>query len=380
MRLYKMELYKLCHRKLFKIGVICTIGIFLLFFWMRVSQESSYVDGVRYQGYRAVQMDRKITEEFKGVVTDEKVEKIVEKYGFPKEVKENYPYYQDSNFLNKWAEQYVSDGYYRDWDNYKIASFGYPLADTELGKAAETAGKEIILEYNNGWYTFCGVSVIGLIIGSILIVFSVSIVFANEGQTKMLPLMFTTKDGKEKDIYAKIAAAYTVAVGVWLGVFLLDYLLCNSVYGLDGLECMAGTTEILMGSMDFNRPLSMLSIGVLLEIILFRSLLGILLLCSVTIYLSARFPSCFHAVVSAALIWMAPVLVFMFLVIFDIGGLIVRLIRSVVVCFIYASPIYLVRFDSIIDCYGSWKLLACLSVAGIVQGTVCAYRKYKRLA
>lgn len=379
MRLYKMELYKLCDRKLFKVGVGCMISIFLLFFWMRVLQESSCVNGVSYQGYQAVQMNKKITEEFKGVVTDEKVEKIIEKYGFPKEVKENYPYYSDSNFLNKWVEQYVSDGYYNNWEDYKPASRAYPIADTELGKAAETAGREIVLEYSNGWHTFCELSVIGFIIGSILIVFNVSVVFANEGQTKMLPLMFTTKDGKEKDIYAKIAAAYTVAVGVWLGVVLLDYLLCNSVYGLDGLECMIGTTEIIMG-INFYRPLSMISVGVLLEIILFRSLLGILLLCSVTIYLSARFQSCFHAVVCAALSWMAPVLVFMFMVIFDIGGVIARLIRSVIVCFVYASPIYLVRYDSISDCYGSWKLLACISAAGVVKGTVSAYRKYKRLA
>ncbi|MCM1252463.1 MAG: ABC transporter permease [Clostridium sp.] len=379
MRLYKMELYKLCHRKLFKVGAGCTAALLILFFWMRVSQESSYVDGVSYQGYQAVQMDKKIMEEFKGVITDEKVGKIVEKYGFPKEVKENYPYYQDSNFLNEWVEQYLSDGYYRGWDNYKIASFAYPLADTEAGEAAKTAGKDIVLAYNNGWSAFCDILTFGLIVGSVLILFGVSIVFANEGQTKMLPLIFTTKDGKEKDIYVKIAAAFTVAVGVWLGVVLLDYLLCNSVYGFDGRECMVGMMG-LSQSISSYYPLSMLSADVYTAVVLFRSLLGILLLCSVTIYLSAHFPSCFHAVVSAALSWMAPVLVFMFTVIFDIGGgMIVRLIRSVIVCFIYASPIYLVRFDSIIDCYGSWRLLACISAAGIVQCMVSAYRKYKKL-
>ncbi len=374
MRLYKMELYKLCHRKLFMIGVGCTVGIFILFFQMKVWEEETYVDGITYHGYQAVQVNRQITEEFKGVLTDEKVEKIVELYGFPQKVEKYYGYYRDANFLNGWVEKYLSDGYYNGWDNYKTASHAYPIADTEIGKAA--AGKEIVLGYSEGWFTFCEVSLIGFVIGSILILFGVSIVFANEGQTKMLPLLFTTKEGQAKDIYAKIAAAYTVAAGVWLGIVALDFVLCGIVYGFDGLNCIAGTTG-LTPNVSIYRPMTMLSVGSYMIITLFRSLLGILLLCSVTIYLSARFQSCFHAVVSAALIWMAPVLFFLFIAIFDIGGVIIRIIRSVILCLIYASPIYLVRYDALWDCYGIRKLLACISAAGIIFYAVMAYRKYK---
>ncbi len=374
MRLYKMELYKLCHRKLFMIGAGCTVGILVLFFWMKVWGEETYVDGITYQGYHAVQVNRQITEEFKGALTDEKVEKIVELYGFPQKVEENRWYYQDANFLNGWVEKYISDGYYYRWDDYKTASCTYPIADTEIGKAA--AGKEIVLEYGNGWFTFCEVSEIGFIIGSILILFGVSIVFANEEQTKMLPLLFTTKEGKAKDIYAKIAAAYTVAAGVWLGIVVLDFVLCGMVYGFDGLKCIAGTTG-LTPIVSTYRPITMLSVGSYMVITLLRSLFGILLLCSVTIYLSARFQSCFHAVVSAALMWMAPILIFMFVGYFDIGGVIVRIIRSVILCLIYASPIYSIMYNALWDCYRIWKLLAGMSAAGIVFYTIKAYRKYK---
>ena len=373
MRLYKMELYKLCHRKLFMIGAVCVVSILVLFFWMKVWEERTYVDGITYHGYQAVQVDRQITEEFKGALTDEKVEKIVELYGFPQKVEINWWYYKDANFLNGWVEKYLSDGYYYRWDDYEIASRTYLIADTEIGKAA--AGKEIVLEYGNGWFTFCEVSEIGFIIGSILILFGVSIVFANEGQTKMLPLLFTTKEGKAKDIYAKIAAAYTVAAGIWLGIVVLDFLLCGMVYGFDGLKCIAGTMG-LTPIVSTYRPVTMLSVGSYMVITLLRSLLGILLLCSVTIYLSARFQSCFHAVVSAALIWMAPVLIFLFMRFFGIGGLIIRIIRSVILCFIYASPIYLIMYDALWDCYGSWKLLAGVSAAGIILYTIKAYRKY----
>lgn len=241
MRLYKMELYKICHRKIFVIGLGCIIGIMLLYFHIRVCDEKAYVNGTYYQDYQAVQINKQITEEFRGVLTDEKVEKIIEKYGFPKEVSREYAhYYTDANFLNEWVERYLSDGYFNNYEDYKLAIHAYPIAETELGEIRESTGKEIIMGYHDGWYTFFEVLTISMMLGSIFIVFSVSTVFSNEKQTKMLPLLFTTKEGKKIDIYMKIAAAFTVAAGVWFVIVCLDLFLCKVVYGIDGLETMIG--------------------------------------------------------------------------------------------------------------------------------------------
>lgn len=73
MRLYKVELYKLFHNRIFKIGMLAMIGLLLLYFGLvEVGGEIATVDGKFYSGYEAVQMNRKITEEFEGEVTDEK--------------------------------------------------------------------------------------------------------------------------------------------------------------------------------------------------------------------------------------------------------------------------------------------------------------------
>ena len=67
MRLYKMELFKLFQNKIFKIGMLATTGLLFLYFWFaEVGGEISTVDGKFYSGYEAVQMNRKITEEFEG--------------------------------------------------------------------------------------------------------------------------------------------------------------------------------------------------------------------------------------------------------------------------------------------------------------------------
>ena len=82
MRLYKMELYKICSRKLFLLSAIATIMILLLFMYTLAVDNYITINGVEYKGLQAVRMNREITEEFKGVLTDEKVSAIVEKYGF----------------------------------------------------------------------------------------------------------------------------------------------------------------------------------------------------------------------------------------------------------------------------------------------------------
>ena len=74
MRLYKMELFKLFQNKIFKIGMLAATGLLFLYFWFaEVGGEIATVDGKFYSGYEAVQMNRKITEEFEGDLTDEKV-------------------------------------------------------------------------------------------------------------------------------------------------------------------------------------------------------------------------------------------------------------------------------------------------------------------
>ena len=92
MRLYKMELFKLFQNKIFKIGMLATTGLLFLYFWFaEVGGEISTVDGKFYSGYEAVQMNRKIMEEFEGDLTDEKVNQIIEKYGLPAKLEENMP-------------------------------------------------------------------------------------------------------------------------------------------------------------------------------------------------------------------------------------------------------------------------------------------------
>ncbi|MBD5457676.1 MAG: ABC transporter permease [Lachnospiraceae bacterium] len=372
MKLYKMELYKLIHRKIVIVGAFCIIGILLFFFMIKVADESAYVDGVTYTGYQAVQVNRQITEEFKGVLTDEKVDAIIEKYGFPQEVVRDYGGFRDSNFLNDFVTEYLADGFMRGWEEgeYQVSTMTYPIAETELGAVGELTGKEILLEYTNGWGSFVDVLEVGMVLACILILFSVSVLFAGERQKKMLPLLFTTKEGKKKDIYVKIAAAFTVTICIWLAVVLLDVILCGLVYGYDGLDSFVGITNIAFFITAQSWSVSIWTVGHFLMVTLFRSLIGVVTLCAVTIFISAECQSSFHAVSIAAVIYGLPVLLWFIMPI----GFIFSLIRLL----IYASSFYQCMCNSIFDVSGIWHILAIIAVAFSFICVFAAYRKYKR--
>lgn len=331
----------------------------ILAFSIQVADERATVDGVTYTGFRAVRVNRQITEEFKGVLTDEKVVQIVKRYGFPSKVEWDYGYFQDENFLTHFVLVYLSNGYIRHWDDYKVATDTYAIADSDLGYVIELTGKDIILEYYHGWKAFLEVLAYGMIAGSVLLLCSLSALFANEGQTRMLPLLFTTKEGRAKDIYAKIAAAYTVAIAVWIGIVLLDLLLCGIVFGLDGLHCYSGMVISYMWR-DNIIPMNDYVIMVLL-----CSFLGITSLCASTICISASHKSVFHAVVAAAVCWGLPFLLCMFA-----GGFygIAKILT--------AAPVFMVIYWVVEDIYAYWGMPVGIAAAVSVFATVGSYRNY----
>lgn len=361
MALYKMEIYKICHRKIFVVSSVCVIVILLFAFGMQVLDEEATVDGVRHIGYRAVQINRQITEEFKGVLTDEKVEQIAEKYGFPHKVESGWNYFRDANFLTQFVLDYnLSDGYMRSENDYRVGEKTCPIADTSLGEVIQLTGKEIILEYFHGWKAFLEVLAISMVMGSILVLLSLSIIFANERQTKMLPLIFTTVEGREKDIHVKVAAAFTITTVIWAVIFLLDLLLCGIVYGFDGLNCYNG---MLDGLLPWPERMIPMYYYILMAVVL--SFFGFIFLCAITICISARCKSTFHAVAVAAACFGGPVLAAMFTNGFVGIGKILA-----------AAPVFMIIYSVVDKIYDIWLMPIGVATVVSVICVLTAYRKY----
>lgn len=307
MRLYRAELYKLCYKKTFLIGSVITALILLVYFLLMVSDQITTVNGVTYHGYDAVRMDRQITEAYRGELNDEKVRRIVEEYGLPSKVEEDYGWWRDANYLNGFVADYLSDGFIKDWDNYYIPTGVYAIADTKLGKIQEARGEAIPIAYTTGWQIFFDTLEIGMIPASVLVIISISILFAQESETGMLPLLFTAQDGKEKDARMKIAAAFTLTIIVYSIVVLSVLVLCGCVFGLDGGDCPLG-----LAVPAWTNIISVTGYIPLLRfmwIVIGFDFLAMMLLCAITMCVSAYCRSTFGAVTRAAILWVMPSLI-----------------------------------------------------------------------
>lgn len=367
MQLYKMELYKIFHRKIFWIGILVILGLMFVYFWFaEVGDERCVIDGRSHSGYEAVQMNKKITEEYAGTVTDEKINQIVDKYGLPSELNENMPGWKNGNYLNDFVTRFFTNG---SWENGVKPTERYRLKDTDLWKAYKEYNENIdsksekndkkqmkteilsmwkfkpTLEYTTGWKVFGELLQFGLILGSIMIICVISGIFAEESQTKMLPLIFTTVEGKRKDTSAKVLASFTITVLLYAGITGSAWGLCKIVYDLKGGYNLTGV--VISGSMW--KTVDKVPFFSYLSVLLIFGMLAFLSLNAITLCISAYQDSMFGAVVATAICWAIPLLVRIF---FD--GLVWILVDSM--------PMFLIMQVNLNDIYSIWYVVAVIAV------------------
>lgn len=379
MQLYKMELYKIFHRKIFWIGILAILGLMFVYFWFaEVGDERCVIDGRSYSGYEAVQMNKKITEEYAGTVTDEKINQIVDKYGLPSELNENMPGWKNGNYLNDFVTRFFTNG---SWENGVKPTERYRLKDTDLWKAYKEYNENIdsksekndkkqmkteilsmwkfkpTLEYTTGWKVFGELLQFGLILGSIMIICVISGIFAEESQTKMLPLIFTTVEGKRKDTSAKVLASFTITVLLYAGITGSAWGLCKIVYDLKGGYNLTGV--VISGSMW--KTVDKVPFFSYLSVLLILGMLAFLSLNAITLCISAYQDSMFGAVVVTAICWAIPLLVRIFF-----GGFVWILVDSM--------PMFLIMQVNLNDIYSIWYVIAVIAVGvlavSLTKGTL----------
>lgn len=382
MQLYKMELYKIFHRKIFWIGILAILGLMFVYFWFaEVGDERCVIDGRSHSGYEAVQMNKKITEEYAGTVTDEKINQIVDKYGLPSELNENMPGWKDGNYLNDFVTRFFTNG---SWENGVKPTERYRLKDTDLWKAYKEYNENIdsksekndkkqmkteilsmwkfkpTLEYTTGWKVFGELLQFGLILGSIMIICVISGIFAEESQTKMLPLIFTTVEGKRKDTSAKVLASFTITVLLYAGITGSAWGLCKIVYDLKGGYNLTGV--VISGSMW--KTVDKVPFFSYLSVLLILGTLAFLSLNAITLCISAYQDSMFGAVVATAICWAIPLLVRIFF-----GGFVWILVDSM--------PMFLIMQVNLNDIYSIWHVIAVIAVGVLAVSLTKGILHYK---
>ena len=171
---------------------------------------------------------------------------------------------------------------------------------------------------------------------------------------ELLPLIFSTEEGRRKDVPAKILASFTFTIFIFMWFVLVNLVLCWMIYGLKGFENISW----MVLSQHMLQPVLFLKyLGILLGLA-FQALLS---LCAITLCVSAYQDSSFGAAIIAAVCWGFPVLIRMFF-----GGVIWLIVDSM--------PIFLVMTGIVNDIYEIWYIVlginVCFAIGCLVKGLV----------
>lgn len=335
MRLLKDELYKIMSQKIARIAfaAVLLIQIFL-FFTVGVYSEMSVVNGQVYRGFAAIKKDREITREFEGELTDEKVNRIADTYGFLDFDDDTWKH----NYLNMFLfDNGLCDGYLAEWNDYQSPTKTVPIAESDMGKFLEERNLPLNLSYTMGWHLFEDVANIGAILVCIFLIIALSPVFAEEYSAGTANILLTTVHGKEKDVWAKIAAAFLVAVCSFAIVTGLTFLLCGSIYGFGGLGCLYGSMEGRWYQNPLTVNVCFFSIGQYYLIMMGITLSGILMLTAFILFASAAAKRTFTSLVVSTIFFVLPAAGWFYLVMVgESGARLVWFVRRLILC----MPLY----------------------------------------
>lgn len=363
MRLYQMELYKICHKK-----ILWVIGAAMLA-WMVFYFTADIVGGVQttiddriYYGYEAIQMDREIAKEYEGELTDDTIHEIIEKYGLPTEVKGNVGW-KDANYLTKFITDYFSNAYITDWHDYQPPTEITSIKDSSLGGYAKEG--RLAFFYSEGWskfYDFCNM---GLEMILVWLIVALAPLFCEEKQQRMYLLIVTSEFGRSKDVRAKIAAAFALASGTYLTFMTFTLALFQYVFGIFQVKMFAGVV-LNKGSYWGITNKSMIEF---LFISLAIDWMAVMMVTAISIWVSAVQKTVFSSVLTALLIFIMPVVLLL-----TLDGRLTYLFAS-------SQPSFLVNYQSLIETWGIgifdiFRIV--FAVVVIVCGVVCGSKAWRR--
>lgn len=155
-------------------------------------------------------------------------------------------------------------------------------------------------------------------------------------------------------------AAFTFTLIIFLWIVLIDFVLCQKIYGLQGTDNIAW----MVLSDYIRQPLMFLQyLGILLGL----GFQAFLSLCAMLLCISAYQNSSFGAVVIAAVCWGFPVLLRMFF-----GGLMAVIVD--------AMPIFLIMTLAVNDIYMIWYVVSginfCIAIGCLVKGTIFYKKRF----
>lgn len=294
----KAERDKICSRKqtriLFIAGIIFIIAYFFFFQFNYQSVFYNYDLGKMesVSGFSAIEQRKEIAAMFEGELTQGVLLDMQQKINEAKQATIG----QDEN--SAFSALHV----YRD----QAALLEYLINSDGSFKSLETAypnNQTVILGYCDGWdEMLSGLGSVLSIMICLIVVITLSPVFAEEYALHTDGVIYSTRYGRTKLTTAKIIAALEVVISIYLFYLLLNLILYGSTYGLQGWNVSIQSSLHYASSIYNLTFLQMFTISVILNI------WGIAALTTITLFLSAKMGSPVTALIISCVVCFLPVL------------------------------------------------------------------------
>lgn len=296
MGLFKMELYKICHKKITGILTCFLLLFFAFYFWVSFIGDETYIEnGVIYTRLDAIRKEKELSEVYQGKMDIEKAEDIIACYGWAPDWNEieNVEEGINDNFWNRYitdslSTRRFSDGGPVEWlDKEDVLIKNFENQDWDFG-------------YTGGWDSgLLELLFMGIVCTAVLVTIGVASVYAEEYSLKTADLVLSSAHGKGKGVAAKIGASL-----FWSGlIFVLLTGFClfmtAAVYGTEGLSVSGAVS---FGVYAYS--------GTALDFLIRFLLIGLAacwLHTIITLYFSAKCRQPFGAVISSLLTYVLPV-------------------------------------------------------------------------
>lgn len=373
MRLLKMELYKIAAKPVPNIGLALIVGFIVLVIMLEVAATTTEIDGKTYTGLEAIQAERRLAKEYEGVLTMEKAEDIIERFGFSG-YQVNTTYTREGNFCN----QFITD---------KLTDFmqtGEKPVDFVKGEQWENYAKyyvdgSVVFGYTAGWEYILEWMMTAAIMLDVWLILMIAPVFSEEYSRNTAAILLPTRHGKSKDIRAKIAAALSFGVLIYLGVILLLFGIGVGIYGTDGLNAGASLIKGVFWTLNLHNC----NVAECLIISVLLGLVAVIMNICMVLFVSSRCKSMVFSVIIGVLLYFLPfffndvlfqMLLYMGVANYFWGWILMDIMRVTSI----SMPFYLPWLGDF-GIPANWLVfIPFIVIFTMVFSICCAYRSYQR--
>ena len=295
--LFWAELYKILRRRVVWLWLAALGGMMCFWVWASTLAEAdTVVQGVRLRGREAIEKDREIARQWEGTLTIEKLYRILDTYGIAVNEEADINSERGGNWVSRYATDELTD--YKSRKDFRSAA----VIDREsLDRLRERLERTTpYFCYMEGMHTLYEIQYSMNLLLLVILALALAPVFAEESQCLMTPLLLTAEGGGRKTALSKLLAAAVFSEGLYVcadGLLLAWFLW---LYGTDGLRASA----CLCGWAVENA--AEYSMGQAYLISFFWGMAGVLLLCVLTLFFSARYRKTFLALFYALVCLAGP--------------------------------------------------------------------------